>query len=458
MNTVYGLLPFVMWPSIQTASLSHPTASKMDRIGFLRDTALMLNAAIALVGNGATPSTAFPMPSPQWSDMDRIQTKVDSTVLGHKERPSLYTVAYRSLTIDIPGFGVKVPAAAWYPTESTRLGVVAADASKENVSSVRPITTFISIASAVAPVPESSRSTVDSAIKYSHRISVKKIGQLLAGWDFIPEFVSKDYSLTPMLNDSAGDGSISEFVVDGEDVSLPKCGPVVLLAHGYLGSRYDLSHLAEKLAQQGFTCISPEYPESLASSYPQMEGLDRALITSHVLATLKNDLGIMPSSYGIVGHSLGCGTVMTTGNESWTRVCIAGFPSARGGPTSAGSNGPVLILSSVNDGAVSIARIGSAIPSDYVWLDEANVAGFEQGLPRRAVLLFDRPDAPNHISFLADCVNESMINFLSPLLPLAQALSLPVLDFDKYNVSRDSRKTADVIIPLISSYVRQNMT
>jgi hypothetical protein len=122
------------------------------------------------------------------------------------------SVAYRSLKVDISQGveQVSVPVAMWFPI-------------KNNVSV-----------------------SSSSVAKYSHRISVKKIGQLLAGWEFIPEFASKDFSLSPTLSsDTTG------LVVSGENMELPTRGPVVLLAHGYLGSRFDLSHLAEALASQG---------------------------------------------------------------------------------------------------------------------------------------------------------------------------------------------------------------
>ena len=62
---------------------------------------------------------------------------------------------------------------------------------------------------------------------------------LLAGWEFIPPFVKSDFALRPTLGN---DG-----IVYGDSMPMPKSGPVVLLAHGYLGSRFDLSHLAEEL-------------------------------------------------------------------------------------------------------------------------------------------------------------------------------------------------------------------
>ena len=75
---------------------------------------------------------------------------------------------------------------------------------------------------------------------------------------------------------------------------------------------------------KGFVCVSPEYPESLAASYTQKEGLDRSVITERLIELCTKELKIAPTKYGIIGHSLGTGTVMTTGDDSWTRVCLAG--------------------------------------------------------------------------------------------------------------------------------------
>lgn len=176
---------------------------------------------------------------------------------------------------------------------------------------------------------------------------------------------------------------------------------------------------------------------------------------SNLQQSLSSDWGIKGTSFGIVGHSAGCGTAATTGDDSWTRVCIAGNPRRRDGSTIPGS---VLFLSSMNDGAVSLSRFGGreAIPPEYVQLEESSLSELSK-IPSKSFLLFDRPDAPNHISFLAGGTNDAMIDLLSPLLPVAQAMNIPVLDFDKYQTSRDSKQTAQVVIPLVTSYLKQQM-
>lgn len=434
----------------------------MRRDAFLSSVATTVTSAIALLNTELAGAYAF---SPQ-SDGElpgasrSMDAKPSSLPINGANGANGSTmtkplVAYRSLAMDMPGYGVNVPVAMWYPIAEGALkneevsGDVSNDNSETNSRSGRMIMDYPDLP-ASASLMMKKRNSNEIPVSYSHRISVKKIGQLLAGWDWIPDFASRDFNLTPTMNQlESSNKNVAEFVVDGRRVDLPSRGPVVFLAHGYLGSRFDLSHLAEKLAKEGFICVSPEYPESLAASYPRLDGLNRDKITKRLMGIVESDLSITATSHGIIGHSLGCGTAISTGDNTWTRVCIAGFPSM--------VDGPALFLSSVNDGAVSLSRVrGSMV--DYVELDEGAIKGRpDLTLPQRAALIFDREDAPNHISFLADSTNNAMIALLSPLLPVAQALSIPVLDFDKYQLSRDSKETADVVVPLVSKFLKQNM-
>lgn len=45
-----------------------------------------------------------------------------------------------------------------------------------------------------------------------------------------------------------------------------------------------------------------------------------------------------------------------------------------------------------------------------------------------------------------------MVDYLSPLLPLAKGLGVPLLDFDKYAASRDSVVTGERTIPIIARF------
>eukprot|EP00531_Pseudo-nitzschia_arenysensis_P015907 CAMPEP_0116127882 /NCGR_PEP_ID=MMETSP0329-20121206/7068_1 /TAXON_ID=697910 /ORGANISM="Pseudo-nitzschia arenysensis, Strain B593" /LENGTH=368 /DNA_ID=CAMNT_0003621993 /DNA_START=282 /DNA_END=1388 /DNA_ORIENTATION=+ len=339
-------------------------------------------------------------------------------------------IAYRTITLPVPEFDVEVPVSVWYPI-------------KEDGGSLPP------------------------DVKYDYKISLRRIGQLLAKWDFIPEFISKDFSLTPS-------GASTIRVVDGTSIAISSGdaskSKVVFLAHGFLGSRSDLGYIAEELASQGFVCVAAEYPESLEASYPRLEGLDRVAINKRLVPSVKEMLPQPIGSYSAIGHSLGCGTVLQMGDESWSRVLMGSgkaplSPSASTNrPSMDGTSvyrnpvvgGRLLFISSVNDGPVNSWGGGIQIPDGYTVVQESKIredgASAMKDLDRVAVV-FGGETAPNHISYLSENVNDSMLSFLSPLLPVTKVLGIPVLDFDKYSESRDSVATGTVLKPLISGFL-----
>jgi len=353
-------------------------------------------------------------------------------------------IAYRTLSLPVAEFGIKVPISIWYPVTDER----ASDSSN--------------------PLPPD--------VKYDYKISLRRIGQLLAKWEFIPEFISKDFSLTP----SASTSSIIR-VVDGKSIPISgtttkakqgdeaaKTGTkVVFLAHGYLGSRSDLGYIAEDLASQGFVCVAAEYPESLEASYPRLDGLDRAAINRQLIPYVKDMVPQPILSYSAIGHSLGCGTVLQMGDDSWNRVLMGSgkapeSPSKIPKASVVGKNvvgGRLLFISSVNDGPVTSWGGGIQIPEGYTVLKESELlesgsaAALQLNNLDRAALVFNGETAPNHISYLSENVNDAMLSFLSPLLPVTNALDIPVLDFDKYADSRDSVATGRVLKPLISGFL-----
>ena len=60
---------------------------------------------------------------------------------------------------------------------------------------------------------------------------------------------------------------------------------------------------------------------------------------------------------------------------------------------------------------------------------------------------------PTHISFLSSRTNDAMVEVLSPLLPVARAVGVPVLDFDKYQIARDSDAVNARLVPLIAEWL-----
>jgi hypothetical protein len=402
------------------------------------------------------------------------------------------TIAYKTVALPIKEFGIDIPVACWYPipTTSTTNGI---DSS-------------------------SSSTSISTSIKYNYRISLRRIGQLLAKWDFIPDFILRDFTLDPSISLSP---SSTIRVVDGQNISIPPpaappASPttstaadgtkVVFLAHGFLGSRLDLAYIAEDLARQGFVCIAPEYPESLEASYPRLDGLSRTVINDNLLRCIQQQqqqqrddsdsdssdaslFNMIPKpiiSYSAIGHSLGCSTVLQIGDNSWNRILMGSgqapeIPSSSSSSWSSSSTnndsvgGRLLFISSINDGPVTKWSGGIKIPDGYTMLkesqlssscssssssssgtsinDETNMPPQQIIIPDRAALVFDREDAPNHISYLSANTNDAMLSFLSPLLPITNALGIPVLDFDKYMISRDSARTGNILKPLISNFL-----
>ncbi|KAG7349538.1 dienelactone hydrolase family protein [Nitzschia inconspicua] len=384
--------------------------------------------------------SASVIPSSVSSTVSTIDPKIASN-------PTKPTVAYKTVPLPLTGFGINAPLAVWYPVSETD-------------SSLQP---QAAAASEVAPP--------STPVKYDYQISVRRIGELLARWDFIPGFVTRKFTFERSNNDS-DDKNTNIHFVDGKHVPLPTKAKVVVLTHGFLGSRFDLSHIAEDLAARGFVCVAPEYPESLEASYPRLEGLDRKVVNDRLFRWITDNVK-EPTSFASIGHSMGAGTALDIGDDSWDRVLmgIGRAPDLPGKETDVTAKFPMrqvggrlLFISSVNDGAVKWGG-GIRVPDDYTMLSESqNFAASPSNdassngrlsmmLPDRAALVFDRSNAPNHISFLSENVNEAMISFLAPLLPVAQAFDIPVLDFDKYVVSRDSVQTAEVLKPLIAEFL-----
>lgn len=364
---------------------------------------------------------------------------------------TVQTVAYKTIPLPLTGFGINVLVAVWYPVNEEEQ-IQSSDNHCRRSSS-------------------SHGQSTSPTVQYDYQISVRRIGELLANWDFIPNFATRKFSFAPQTKNVV--------FVNGENVAMPTQAKVVVLTHGFLGSRFDLSHVAEDLASKGFVCVAPEYPESLEASYSRLEGLDRSVVNERLLQWIRNTIPTV-TSWASIGHSMGAGTALDIGDDSWNRVLmgIGRAPELPGSRTPDVTalyplkqvGGRLLFISSVNDGAVKWSG-GIQVPHDYTILQESQLlfpgvmsqsttssATTGEGrhsliIPDRAALIFDRKDAPNHISFLSESVNEAMISFLAPLLPVAQAFDIPVLDFDKYVISRDSVSTADVLKPLISEFL-----
>jgi len=147
---------------------------------------------------------------------------------------------------------------------------------------------------------------------------------------------------------------------------MPRTLPVVILAHGYLGSRFDLVHLAERLAVQGFIVASPEFGDSRSGeiSPPGFLGHEAGRMDILQAAVSAVTTNFATGPLGLVGHSAGSGTIFSLVG-SYPRVSIAGLvPSS-----SRQLQGPTLVVASSGDSTArfqgGIASMLKRLPDDF---------------------------------------------------------------------------------------------
>lgn len=315
---------------------------------------------------------------------------------------------FEHLTLTLPIDDLNVPVAIWRP------------------------------AAASAPPPEA----------YLYRIDIGKIAEKLrVSWlSWLPRF---DYQLPCGI------------VETKPNLPPARESDCIMFAHGFLGSVYDFAHAAEALAADGFTVVAPELPESLCASYVPTPTLSR----ERIIAATRELVG--PSRrWGIFGHSAGASSALNQpGSYELGRAAFAGGARGAGGEA---NEDPVFICASNGDGCIRFFGAGvtdlrplleSAVPEGKtsVLFTNLNDAYASLDLPAEyGVFVFaddnSRLPLPCHISFLWNEVNDAMASLLSPLLPLAKALGLFVLDFDVYLQNRDSKQIAEQTVPALRRF------
>ncbi|GMH85819.1 hypothetical protein TrVE_jg1732 [Triparma verrucosa] len=265
---------------------------------------------------------------------------------------------------------------------------------------------------------------------YDYSISVSRIAKLLIGLP-LPTFpfMLKKFSIPSRPLDA------SYAVLNCAEIAHSSPRPLVIVSHGYLGSRFDLTLFCEKLASAGNVVCAPEFPESLSASYDtnwnsEEERVTREAIVDRAIDTLRSSYNI--SSIGFLGHSLGTGLTMNYPGDG-PRCVIAGFR----GLTSASSNSKLLVVASDKD---------SVCPGSYI---RERVKEAEEASPNVESLFSHNF---NHISYLSEATNDGMVEFLSPLLPIAKSLKIPLLDFDVYSDVKDSNECAEETIPVVVKF------
>jgi len=280
------------------------------------------------------------------------------------------------------------------------------------------------------PTTEATAPAADGEPPYQYQIA---IGNLFRAFLGIPLPI-------PAPKVASGDSSIVPNATPAET----KGG--VIFAHGMLGSRYDMATLCERLAREGFAVSAADFAESISAPFKPNEETTRINIINAERDILA-ELGA--KEYGIVGHSAGGGSATTApGSFALGRCAVAGAREYQG-------SDPVFIVASAGDGVIPIDKVRMAVPSSVKPVGLAKDLDFKRS--RSAALIIDEPVLggeflPNHISFLDEEANAALVKFLSPLLPLARFLRLPVLDFDVYTERLDADVTATAVRPSIVEF------
>jgi len=294
---------------------------------------------------------------------------------------------------------------------------------------------------------------------YPYRISVSKIVKLRLGLG-LPWPLARTFALSSADSWQQTQANI-KCPPEQKRKSSQLC---VILCHGYLGSRFDFAHLAELLASRGILVAAPEFAESSSASFePIPEKTTRDAIVQATLAYLEqNASSLMGKNVdalrcGIVGHSAGGGTaVRAQGSFPLGRVSVAGG-TAYDGPD------PLLIIASEGDGLFRrrwpdiLANLSPDLARYEGFAGAAQLSDTDKS-PARAALLFKEDAgaaaaAPSHISFLSSATNDAMVDFLSPVLPLARLLGVPVFDLDVYQQRPDSDAIAAAVLPAILRFL-----
>ena len=299
-------------------------------------------------------------------------------------------IAYDDVVLDLP-CGAKVPACVWLPSAGTD-----------------------------AP-----------PARYKYRISAGRLVKTILRLP-TPDAIARTFDLAAAPGGEYTPGA-----------TVPAGTPVIVVAHGFLGTRFDLSMFAEAIARAGAVAIAPDFDENLAGSYaPDPDGgssRDRIVVAALEHAKGRGATGAV----GGLGHSAGAFTALNVPNAKGA-VAIAGFGRDTGVP--------FLAIVSEGDGAVPLRFVRERFPKDVAPID---IGALPAAWPRRGVIAFSGENAPCHVSFLAPDVNDEMQNFLGPLLPVARFLGIPVLDFDKYGLLLDADATAETCMPAATAFLTQ---
>ena len=451
-----------------------------------RRAALTAAVAYAAVARG---SAALPASASIASPASGVVLSRAAALATNGASPS--AVAFEDARVTVAGTGQVVPVAVWYPV------VAAADPLVEKNPSPRP--------------------TPAAAATYPHAISVAKIARVLLNTpESTPRWLDRSTPLlaAPGVRVAARGETGREKSFDKVAVLchgyLGSRFDLVDLAEALANEGFLVlaPEFAESLASPETTpaYARPGAPPPKNPSATRDEVVDAALRAfapgffspapeSGASSTSETGSPRVPRVV-IAGQSAGASTATSALGPFAARVAIAGFrPPEALDAREALLRDPLLVVASAGDGVISLYPRESGAFGAYEGI-AASVEGMPSRVPKydigafaarvgeiraardadeksafsetlrgngalNAFVTYEPPGGdggattglPCHISFLSSRTNDAMVEVLSPLLPVARAVGVPVLDFDKYQIARDSDAVNAQLVPLIAEWL-----
>lgn len=464
-----------------------------------RRAALTAAVAYAAVARG---SAALPASASVASPASGVVLRRAAALATNGASPS--AVAFEDARVTVAGTGQVVPVAVWYPV------VAAADPLVEKNPSPRPTPaaaatyphaiSVAKIARVLLNAPASTPRVLDRDVPLAMAPGVAPRSSATPPSDAVRGavvlchgYLGSRFDLVDLAEALAASG----FLVAAPEFAESLASPETVSAQTKPGAKPAANPSASR-------------DQVLAAVLEDVERRARLYVEasySGKSTTQKNDAvpGTLPVA--LVGQSAGASTATSARGRFAARVAIAGFrppPSEARAATEARSSpatDPLLVVASAGDGVISLYPTERGAFGPYRGI-EAEVAAFEEAegvtfarldaegllesvargragggedeVPRAAFVTYEdagfrdsgardsansgaaaalaRP-LPCHISFLSSRTNDAMVEVLSPLLPAARALGVPVLDFDRYQVARDSDDVNETLVPAVVAWL-----
>jgi len=466
-----------------------------------RRAALTAAVAYAAVARG---SAALPASAPIASPASGVVVRRAAALATNGASPS--AVAFEDARVTVAGTGQVVPVAVWYPVV-----VAVADPLVEKNPSPRPTPaaaatyphaiSVAKIARVLLNAPASTPRVLDRDVPLAMAPGVAPRSSATPPSDAVRGavvlchgYLGSRFDLVDLAEALAASG----FLVAAPEFAESLASPETVSAQTKPGAKPAANPSASR--DQVLAAVLEDVERRARLFY-------EAYSYSGKSTTQKNDAvpGTLPVA--LVGQSAGASTATSARGRFAARVAIAGFrppPSEARAATEARASpatDPLLVVASAGDGVISLYPTERGAFGPYRGI-EAEVAAFEEAegvtfarldaegllesvargragggedeVPRAAFVTYEdagfrdsgardsansgaaaalaRP-LPCHISFLSSRTNDAMVEVLSPLLPAARALGVPVLDFDRYQVARDSDDVNETLVPAVVAWL-----